>query len=540
MRHILYIILIAALTGLLVSCGDSRLRTILGRAEAVMNDHPDSALAMLAAVDRSKITRPRDSAIHAVLYAQARSKCYYYDSCDTDIRRAADYLTDERSHYGMLAAFYEGDILYNIDRYAEALEYQLKALEIATELNDRYWMARCHEAIADCYQEAYNMDGLRYHLRQAIDGFLKTGYDLNAQYAELLYIASISYSGHKEEAVGRLDSLRLNNIISDSTCKAMMYKEYARPLMGLGRYKEALEYITLADRYLDGNDQYYIINWPDVAQLLTHDNQLDSARRLIDRLDREYKGLPAPLRSNLHWARYEYYKATGDMAAALAEHEKATESKNELQSHANLNNFRLVEQNFYRLNAERQQALKTRAYWITVSMALLCALIVMIILFFYKDKLSEREQEFFKLSQEVSRHFANEEKQMKLLSQLSALLDISHRCLENRNSDEKWQKWRELYDKELQKILAPESMDNMISTVNMRHNSAYDILTDEFPDMSDNDRRLYVLVAYGFSAKSVSLILGIPIENYYNRLSRLRSRLRTSPDGRLLLAPLEM
>ena len=65
-------------------------------------------------------------------------------------------------------------------------------------------------------------------------------------------------------------------------------------------------------------------------------------------------------------------------------------------------------------------------------------------------------------------------------------------------------------------------------------------LTDEFPDMSENDRRLYVLVAYGFSAKSVSLILGIPIENYYNRLSRLRSRLRTSPDGRLLLAPLEM
>ena len=60
-----------------LSCADdSAVMEELDWAEAVMEAHPDSALALLDTLDRSRLTTREARARHALLYSQALDKNY--------------------------------------------------------------------------------------------------------------------------------------------------------------------------------------------------------------------------------------------------------------------------------------------------------------------------------------------------------------------------------------------------------------------------------------------------------------------------------
>lgn len=71
------LLLIPLLFLLICSCtGSGEARCSLAEAETIMNERPDSALAILESIPSSGLRSDRDRALHALLLTQARSKCY--------------------------------------------------------------------------------------------------------------------------------------------------------------------------------------------------------------------------------------------------------------------------------------------------------------------------------------------------------------------------------------------------------------------------------------------------------------------------------
>jgi len=77
---------------LLVGCNDPKPVTdTLHRAEALMNEHPDSAWAVLNTLSADEMGQNSTRALYALLYTQAQDKNYIDETNDSLISIAVDY-----------------------------------------------------------------------------------------------------------------------------------------------------------------------------------------------------------------------------------------------------------------------------------------------------------------------------------------------------------------------------------------------------------------------------------------------------------------
>ena len=79
------------------------------QAEALMNEHPDSAWALLNTLSPDEMGQNRTRALYALLYTQAQDKTYRDETNDSLISIAVDYYrnTDDARHK-FLAYYYKG------------------------------------------------------------------------------------------------------------------------------------------------------------------------------------------------------------------------------------------------------------------------------------------------------------------------------------------------------------------------------------------------------------------------------------------------
>ena len=98
-----------------LSCSDdTAVMAELDRAEAVMEEYPDSALALLDTLDRGRLTSREAKARHALLYSQALDKNYIDLSTDSIINPAVKYYSRHGSHdYRLMTQYYLGRIYQN-------------------------------------------------------------------------------------------------------------------------------------------------------------------------------------------------------------------------------------------------------------------------------------------------------------------------------------------------------------------------------------------------------------------------------------------
>ena len=95
------ILIILPLLLALIACGDPKPVTdALHRAEALMNEHPDSAWKALNTISPDEMGQNRTRALYALLYTQAQDKNYIDETNDSLISVAVDYYrhTDDARH----------------------------------------------------------------------------------------------------------------------------------------------------------------------------------------------------------------------------------------------------------------------------------------------------------------------------------------------------------------------------------------------------------------------------------------------------------
>lgn len=100
MKHYIFIFI---LTLCIVSCGQhSKYRETLVKVEALMVEHPNSALVVLQDIDTAMLQSAEDKALYALLYTQAEDKNYIDNADDSKIRFAVDYYKMQKRFIGFI------------------------------------------------------------------------------------------------------------------------------------------------------------------------------------------------------------------------------------------------------------------------------------------------------------------------------------------------------------------------------------------------------------------------------------------------------
>ena len=162
------------LAGLLLGCGNRRpLTPVLNRAEALMEDHPDSAYALLRTIDSTSLAPGEEQARYALLYTQAHDKNYIVQTDDSLIQVAVRYYDSiGRTDRQALAYYLWGGVYRDLNRQADALERYLRAADLVQQYNDDYLSSRIFNNIGYIYflQKLYDKSDSIYCMteRQAI------------------------------------------------------------------------------------------------------------------------------------------------------------------------------------------------------------------------------------------------------------------------------------------------------------------------------------------------------------------------------------
>ena len=161
MRKLMAMIVTTLVLGAVVpSCSDApRYDSRLTTADSLMHDYPDSALAIIEAVNRDSLTTEHDIAYRDLLLTQARYKVYIPATSDSDINRALAYYRSHPADNEKLtrAFIYKGAVMQELNLPDSAMLYY-KTAETTADPDDYFNLGFSNLRIAQLYQSYYAND----------------------------------------------------------------------------------------------------------------------------------------------------------------------------------------------------------------------------------------------------------------------------------------------------------------------------------------------------------------------------------------------
>lgn len=144
----------------ITSCSGSAGQADMTRAEALMEEHPDSALSILETVDKSRFGSEAERARYALLMSMALDKNYIDTTTFDVLRPAIDYYLENGNPDEKLRTYYyQGCIFRNRGDRDNALDSYVKGLENSAGCTDSLCLARAFVAQGLIYKEFYDFDG---------------------------------------------------------------------------------------------------------------------------------------------------------------------------------------------------------------------------------------------------------------------------------------------------------------------------------------------------------------------------------------------
>ena len=156
MKRTLYQFLLLLL--LLTGCNDPKPVTdALTRAEALMNEYPDSAWAVLNTLSPDEMGQNRTRALYALLYTQAQDKTYRDETNDSLISVAVDYYRDtDDVRHKFLSYYYKGRVHFTTKDYLGATTCYMEAEQLADEVGDDYLAGLLYAELGRIYRLYYD------------------------------------------------------------------------------------------------------------------------------------------------------------------------------------------------------------------------------------------------------------------------------------------------------------------------------------------------------------------------------------------------
>lgn len=158
--RLLYVLVMVLFTGIIFSCTEnSELKKQFASAESLMNNHPDSALAVLRKINRSSLSSDKMKAKYALLMSQALDK-NYIDTTSFDILQPAIdyYLRKGTADEKLRTYYYQGRIYQNRENNDSAMQSFMRGREYCGQASDTLTMANLLVAQGTILYTTYKFD----------------------------------------------------------------------------------------------------------------------------------------------------------------------------------------------------------------------------------------------------------------------------------------------------------------------------------------------------------------------------------------------
>lgn len=530
------LILFCLLAFPLVSCVRERALTReMDRVEACVNERPDSALTILRQIDTTSLLKPSEKARYALLYAMALDKSFIDTTDISIIRPAVQYYSKHgSSREKALSYYYEGRILYNAKRDAEALISQTHALENALKSAPDRNTGLIYSAMSDlssrsyCWEEAYD------YLIKAKEVFFQIKDTAAANLATAKILVNLSNQGRKEEALQMADSLLGESIPSSLYASLLIQKA------GLMVDTTKVDYRPALDCYIQA---FQNGGKPSAKQLAQYAYALGrcgyhkESRQVFDGL------MHSDSRGSYSAKSYkqELLADAGDYAEAYRLLRETLDSQAETVNQLITQSLFRTQRDYFKV-LESEAVLKNKKQGYAIAILLLSVLLVTVFLgilaYFNKRRATVKEIEMERLAQSMQNALSEKEQAISNLQvEFMDLHDARFSQLEQYYKDYEMARRsgageKDLYDKLLATIHDIEGdiegQRYLDTLIDQKYNGIMKRLREECPDLPKQDYLLFSYTAAKFDNSTIGMLLGnISADAIHMRRSRLRKYLRS-------------
>lgn len=530
----LFITIFSTMAVLLLACTrhsatDERLSSV----EAMMHDHPDSALAILEKFPHDSLFTDEQRALHALLLTQARDKNYYYETTDSMISIALSYYGDSNDDYHkMLAFFYMGCIKFYCNDLSLSIINYTEAEKIAQKINDWFYLGMIYQGMSYVYSNVYNSTEQLSYAELSYDAFKK--YDDVSYTMYALKDLSMAYNNTMEyEKAVNIAKQVIDSAIKmqDSTLLIESLRIAAISSYAQKKSREALSFYSKLQE-VGGNNSLHLRDIQNMAESYAQigdNHKSDSIMQYC--LDYNFISEEIPP---------IIYEMRGDYKSAYYSLEKESELQDSII-------WGLVCQKVTKAvadyNKQEQQAkdemirLERTIFVFVVIFVVLITLTISLALKMQLAKQKINSDSIILLANNLTEKIRLQADQnMAIKDSLHELLrnrlnDINELCLtyyEYKGTVKEQKKISDKVKLQIEEFGKEGSIQELAKHINKYTDNIIDKFYAEFPDLKENEYRLYLYSVAGFSAKTISLLIDEKIEVVYNRKSRLKAKIKNS------------
>ena len=526
----------------LCGCQALHVNDILTEAERQLSDAPDSALVTLQSVKRHAFLRPKVRARYGLIYSAVLDKNFVDVASDSLIRYSASYYdahgtAEER----MRSYYYLGRTCENAKNYQQALLYYLDAAQYTESVEDNYLKGLLYSRLGQMYEKYYNYEKAYKYAEQSYH-FYKEAKLLKHQIYQLYKAGELL--GCMERHSESIETLRRTIYLADSCnytqINLLCYKSLLQAYEKSNNFIVGYNMLIKMENEFSDNAIYKFLSICGTGAHLYA--QVGNKKRAENLLEQGWK--LAKNRVDSVYMRYyhtRYLQANRKYIESYKMYSKALFSHNAILFD-NINNpVSAAESKYFKQKAIQYElrAKQQRGRYI-----LMCVLIVLSVLsvslYVYIKKRREiaHKNELIKqyLLSVQSLHSELAERDEKLKEVSSEIFGEAFKvinelcCTYFEYSDNPKQQSAIL--NHVKRIIGNISSKSYLVQLEEQINGCYDNILEklksEFPTLSENEYMLSCYLCAGFTTQAICMFLNCNSSAVYNRISRLRKKIKDS------------
>lgn len=530
-NQILFLMFLTAISfAVLVSCSNPYAEAEMSRAEAYMESHPDSALAVLQSIHADDLLTPSDRALYGLLYTQALDKNWLEPKNDSLISLAvAHYMSVDNPSRLAVAYYYQGMVRCNNENYPSAIVCYFKAKELAESQGLYFYAGMACRGISDIYNQSYNSAEELHFAEKEYDYFHKFGKQPFLNYALLDLGRALYNKGNYEKTLivsnQLLDSANIHN---DETLRQGSLRLTAQSLISMEKYNEAVPLLS----EICESQSAEPIDSLRLCEAMIETGQMENASNLLAKTS----DIEIPLKNSIEYKINKKYK---NYREALHNLEHIDSVTNQLFRNSVSHNLTTSLTDYFNIKRAEDE-LKIKEERIFRNLSILCAfiaimLIVLLSLHYYRrqsKKISEKvllaEQLAESLKKSKSENSINREVLKWLKSSKYELLENLCSIVYSYGDESKRrEKVADAVDKVISDLSTrSDKINEWEKQVDSLYDNLFSDFRNDFPNLKDIDYRLFLFLVIGLEIPTITLLLREnKVDAVYNRKRRLKNKI---------------
>lgn len=561
---------LAVCFGVIMMCGCDGGRgkatdAALASAEELMEERPDSALAVLCAIDSTAIDNAGRRALHGLLMSEARYKNFIDETDDSIIAASAAYFGrkgDDRRL--MRARFIQAKIQFNNSDYTHSIVSALKAEKLAKQDSDNLYLARIYEHMGLTYLRNHNVDAQLPYVYKAYECYSLAGEQRSALFSLIDRGNALNNLEQYNNSLALLDSVA--RIIEEKDTLLSIYLGQVKidALLQSGRKDDAISELQKLEN-LNGRD--FSDDYSVPYKVFISNGDMSHAKIYLDSIMASYS-----LTNDSGYklvAQLDYYTASGDAATAL-QFAKSYIDYLYKENLKQLNKSVLQAQSDYYEALGNEASLRADRFWNWLVVSIFCMFfVIMAGLLYHRYKIKIKRIELRTKIWEISELLAKmqekdnelksvnyktysankaidklrleiEEKEDALfrlgnsINELykSQFKTLNELCREYYSKNEASERVRKTLYKDFESIIlelrGASKFQKLEESLNMYCDNIAEKLKTTVKGLKYADYKMLILIFAGLSVNAICVICDIERGNYYIKRQRLRDRIQQS------------